>query len=166
MMNALFDLFNVKKDKRGEDPTKAYRCEELPFGAALAEQKKLLEEAFNFVQKLRKKTKARDPALLPFQSGLMLNCRALPVLYETLQEIFPEEEILICTTNFNQDALERFFGVIRAMGGTNTSPTALEFKYRLRKYLIMKNPEVMIRNSASNIEVEDDEAENLTGLVN
>lgn len=165
-MNALFDIFNVKEDKRIADPEGNFRLEELPFGAKLEEQKMFLDEAYSFVQTMRKRGKTKNPALLPFQKGLMLNCKALPVLHETLQEMFPAEEILIPTMYINQDALERFFGVIRAMGHTYTSPTALEFKYRMRKYLILKNPELLIKHSAySNVLPDDTEVINLTGLV-
>jgi hypothetical protein len=163
-MNSVFDIFNVKNDKRVENPGNHYLPEQLPYGAEKELQDQLLEEAFEFISTLRKRG-VKNPGQIPFQKGWLLNIRALQHLHETLQERFPEESFLICTINFNQDILERLFSVIRAMGGTHTSPSALEFKYRLRKYLIMKNPELLIRNSATNLEVAETDVFNLTGLV-
>lgn len=163
-MNALFDMFNVRVDKRIQHPDTQFLPEQLPFGAMQQEQKRLLDEAYDFVSQLRKRGVA-DPGPLPFQCGLMLNCRALPVLYDQLQELFPLENVEICTMNFNQDALERFFGVIRAMGGSHTSPNALSFKYRIRRYLTLKNPELLIKDSENNVQLEETEVVNLTGLV-
>jgi hypothetical protein len=163
-MNTLFDIFNVRLDKRLTSEQEL-PPEQLPYGAKLEEQSKILEEAYNFVSELRKRG-PKNPGLLPFQRGLMLNCRALPALFAELQEIFPSEEMLVCTMNINQDTLERFFGVIRAMGATHTSPNALQFKQRMRRYLLLQNPDMLIKNSSNNVEVEDVEAVNLTGLVN
>jgi len=164
MMNTIFDLFNVKIDKRVQSPGEQFLPEQLPYGAEKILQDKILNEAFEFISILRKRG-VKNPGMLPFQKGWLLNIRALQHLHQTLQEMYPAESILICTININQDPLERLFGVIRAMGGTHTSPSALEFKYRMRKYLIMKNPEILIRNSATNLEVDDMEIFNLTGLV-
>jgi hypothetical protein len=164
MFNCLFDLFNVKRDMRVENPAQKFLPEQLPYGAEKELQDKILEEAFSFISLLRKRG-VKNPGLLPFQKGWLLNIRALQHLHMTLQEMYPSEEMLICTINFNQDPLERLFSVIRAMGGTHTSPSALEFKYRLRKYLIMKNPELLIKKSATNLEEDDMEVFNLTGLV-
>lgn len=163
-MNKLFDIFNVRVDKRTESPNEPFPPEQLPFGAMLQEQKLVLDEAFTFVSEMRKRG-PKNPDTLPCQKGLLLNCRALPVLYEQLQELFPTREILICTMNFNQDCLERFFGVIRAMGAANISPNALQFKYRMRRYLLLKNPELLIKNSSNNVELEEIEAVNLAGMV-
>jgi hypothetical protein len=162
-MNSLFDLFNVRRDRR-LDGEQELLPEQLPFGAKLEEQTKFLDEAYKFIAEFRKRG-PKNPKLLPFQQGLMLNCRALPVLFDHLQELFPSEDILLCTININQDCLERFFGVIRAMGATNTSPNALQFKQRMRRYLLLKNPEMLIKHSSNNVEVEREEAVNLTGLV-
>lgn len=163
-MNSLFDIFNVKKDKRISTPEGNFLPEQLPYGAEKELQDNFLEEAFAFVSAMRKRG-VRNPALLPFQKGWLLNIRALQQLHQNLQRMYPVENILICTINLNQDPLERMFGVIRGMGGTHTAPSALEFKYRIRKYLIMRNPEVLIKSSATNLEVDDMNLINLTGLV-
>lgn len=62
---------------------------------------------------------------------------ALPLLFQDLQRKFQLSYVL--TYRLNQDALEHFFGVIRAKGGLHDHPDALEFKYRMRDYIIGKN---------------------------
>lgn len=44
----------------------------------------------------------------------------------------------ILTNRINQDVIENFFSHISYKGGCNDHPTALEFKYRLRSYLLGK----------------------------
>lgn len=43
------------------------------------------------------------------------------------------------TYRLNQDALENFFGCIRAKGGLYDHPYKLQFTYRMRQYILGKN---------------------------
>ncbi|VEN49816.1 unnamed protein product [Callosobruchus maculatus] len=56
--------------------------------------------------------------------------------------------------NSDLDPLEGLFSTIRAIGGLYDHPTALQFKYRLRNYLLGRNDEIMSR-SANVANVED-----------
>ena len=62
------------------------------------------------------------------------NRAALRQLFSYMSEKFKFKFIL--TYRLNQDVLENFFSAIRAKGGLHDHPTALEFKYRLRSYLL------------------------------
>jgi len=45
----------------------------------------------------------------------------------------------IFTSRLNQDCLESFFSWIRSSGLTYTTPTALDFCYRFKKYMLSKS---------------------------
>lgn len=49
--------------------------------------------------------------------------------------------------------LENFFGVIRSKGGLHDHPDQLEFKYRLRSYILGRNEGVI--SDAANVENDD-----------
>lgn len=59
----------------------------------------------------------------------------------------------LLTRRINQDVIENFFGVIRAKGGLHDHPTPLEFKYRLRSYILGKNEGSY--SEFSNVEADD-----------
>ena len=44
----------------------------------------------------------------------------------------------IMTTKLNQDCLDNFFACIRQMSGFSDHPDAINFKFRLKKYLLGK----------------------------
>lgn len=75
---------------------------------------------------------------------------SLKQLYEDLQRRFSIKYLL--TYRLNQDVLENFFGVIRAKGGLHDHPTPLEFKYRLRSYILGRNEGSY---SICNVEIDD-----------
>lgn len=62
---------------------------------------------------------------------------SLKLLFEDLVARFGIKYIL--TYRLNQDVLENFFSTIRAKGGLHDHPDALEFRYRLRSYIMGKN---------------------------
>jgi len=86
-----------------------------------------------------------------FQKGILLNCRSLPLLHSVLTDMFPEENINIETWYLSQDVLESLFSVLRAMGG-NTRPNALEVKYRLRRYMVQREPDFILNAATTNVE--------------
>ncbi|KAK9752427.1 hypothetical protein QE152_g4235 [Popillia japonica] len=74
--------------------------------------------------------------LMPFQKGIIMTNTAVQLLFRDLQTRFQFSYLL--TYPLNQDVLEHFFSVIRAKGGLHDHPDAIEFKYRLRDYLLGK----------------------------
>ncbi|KYB24658.1 Transposable element P transposase-like protein [Tribolium castaneum] len=76
-------------------------------------------------------------SLLPFQNGIIITNTSLPLLYEDLVARFDTKFIL--TYRLNQDVLENFFGAIRAKGGLHDHPDPIEFRYRLRSYILGRN---------------------------
>lgn len=62
---------------------------------------------------------------------------SLRLLFEDLKKRFSTKYIL--TYRLNQDVLEIFFGAIRSKGGLHDHPDTLEFKYRLRSYILGRN---------------------------
>lgn len=77
---------------------------------------------------------------------------ALKLLLPDLQRRFKGVEFIL-TRRLNQDVLENFFGVIRAKGGLHDHPNALEFKYRLRSYIMGRNEGAY--SDYTNVEVVD-----------
>lgn len=76
---------------------------------------------------------------------------SLRLLFEHLKARFSTKYLL--TYRLNQDVLENFFGVIRAKGGLHDHPDALEFKYRLRSYILGRNEGSL--SSFGNVEEDD-----------
>lgn len=80
----------------------------------------------------------------------------------SLKQLFDDQKTrydvkYILTYRLNQDVLENFFGAIRSKGGLHDHPNSLEFKYRLRSYILGKN-----KGSYSNADnVEQDETPDL-----
>ncbi|KAL1487972.1 hypothetical protein ABEB36_015353 [Hypothenemus hampei] len=132
IINDWFDVFNCQiphPDSRNR--VKAY-------GLALAEQNEILEKMNSIMQNMRK---IGGNAILPFQKGILVSIKSLKNLYSDLKEDF--ELTYLLTYQLNQDPLEGLFSVIRAIGGLHDHPSALQFKYRLRNYLIGRNDEIM-----------------------
>ena len=62
-------------------------------------------------------------------------------IFDLAQELFADEENKcerICTYYLLQDYLENFFSMICQHGGCNDNPTPVQFKYIMRKLIIMK----------------------------
>jgi len=79
-------------------------------------------------------------------------------LLTELMEAFGREKrpvSYLLTNRLNQDVIENLFGYIRAMAGSNDIPTPLEFRYRLRWYILGKHASHVITdhtNTAQNIQ--------------
>ena len=124
-VNDWFDVFNSKVasiDSR--DRMKAY-------GLAIEIQNNIIKNMSDIMINMRAPKKK---SLLPFQKGILISNNSLPQLFEYLKGKYKIEFIL--TYRLNQDILENFFSAIRSKGGLHDHPTALEFKYRLRSYLL------------------------------
>jgi hypothetical protein len=147
IMNQYIDIFNVKEDLREKEPERNHPAQKLPFGAALPEQKAILEKVLKMVLNMRvgKRTK-----MMPFQEAIALSCKSLLALYETLCEMFPAEKIEIPTYHLNQDVIEQLFALLRMLGGTKTNPSPVDVKHRLRQVLLGRNPEVLLIGKNTN----------------
>jgi len=86
--------------------------------------------------------------LLPFQKGILITNTSLKLLFDDLKSKHNIKYIL--TYRLNQDILENFFGALRAKGGLHDHPDPLEFKYRLRAYILGRNEGSL--SDAGNIE--------------
>lgn len=76
-------------------------------------------------------------SLIPFQKGILLTNKSLNELQQYVYIKYNVEYIL--TSRLNQDVVENFFSYIRGMGGQNDHPNPLDFKYRLKWYILGKN---------------------------
>lgn len=127
LVNDWFDLFNSKM------PYTDSRDRMKAFGLAKETQLDILNRMNDTTSNMRAPKKQQ---MLPFQKGILISNSSLPALFNYLQEKFDIKYILTCC--LNQDVIENFFSAIRAKGGLHDHPTALEFKYRLRSYLLGK----------------------------
>lgn len=111
-------------------------------------QNSILDTMTALMTELRVKGKTQH---LPFQTAIMISNKSLKCLYEDLQRRFRVEYIL--TYRLNQDVLENFFGVIRSKCGLHDHPDPLEFKYRLRSYILGRNEGAL--SAGGNVEEDD-----------
>jgi len=164
MMNKYFDMLNVKEDLRLKYPDIEIPPQKLPFGAALVEQTQLLKTIANFVSKMRVVGK-KDT--LPFQDGIVMSCHALPLLHLELEGLLPGQKIEIFTYNLNQDVLEQLFSLMRISSGPRTNPSPIDFKRRLRKVLLGRNPQILLQDKRLNVMIDktDDQHQILTFKV-
>lgn len=97
------------------------------------------------------------PNLLPFQQGILVNNKSIKELLSYLQKTYLKLKIeYILTYRINQDIVEIFFSYIRGIGAQNTRPSALQFKYRLRWYILGKHCRDLIFTNNNTQEDEDD----------
>lgn len=126
LFNDWFDLFN-SRSKFGGCPEKN------AFGIDLEKQYDILRNVSTLIEKIRV---GKHKSLVPFQKGILLSNRSLSELYQYLHTKYKIEYIL--TARLNQDVLENFFSYIRGMGGPNDHPHPLDFKHRLKWYILGK----------------------------
>ena len=100
-------------------------------------------------------------SLLPFQNGILVSTNALSLLYEELKNTYGISYLL--TYRLNQDVLELFFGIMRSMGGLHDHPTPLEFKYRIRNFLLSRNKSIV--SQSANVSQFDDPSEEVNIAV-
>lgn len=155
LVDKWFDVFNSKYKNNKTACSSAY-------GINLQEQNQVLFDMSRYMETIRVGT---HKGLLPFQKGILLNNRSLPELFSYLQEKYSSEEFHIqylLTNRLNQDGIENFFSYIRRMGAGHDKPCALQFRYRLKWYILGKHCADMFIESAN---TEDDNASVLTDAV-
>lgn len=131
-VDAWFDVFNSKVS-RGYGPGKE------PYGLNLKRQNEILNNMTNTMLTMKV---GNHKSLLPFQKGVILNNNSLQQCLPYLQQNFNTSTFKICfivTNRLTQDCLENLFSYIRSMGATNDQPSALNFRYRLKWYILKKH---------------------------
>ena len=122
----------------------------------------------NYIAKMRI---GKHGSLIPCQKGVLLSNNSLKNLKIYLQETYSTETMdlnYILTDRLNQDVIENVFGYLRAMGGQDVRPSALQFKYRLKWYILGKHSrDIFCKNG--NTRTDDDvtlvDASDLDGQV-
>lgn len=127
LFNDWFDLMNSRSKFMGNCPGRN------AYGTDIKTQTDLLSRMSEFIKSLRV---GKHKSIIQFQKGILLSNASLEQLYDYLKNKYDVEYII--TTRLNQDVLENFFSYIRGMGGPNDHPSPLDFKYRLRWYILGK----------------------------
>lgn len=142
LVNDWFDVFNVST------PVSDSRARNRAYGLALQDQNAILNKMSEVISQMKV---IGSRGQLPFQKGILISNYSLQMLLEDLQCRFSTQYLL--SRRLNQDVIENFFGVIRAKGGLHDHPSPLEFKYRLRSYILGRNEGVY--SEFSNVETDD-----------
>ena len=116
LVDQWFDLFNSSVVSDTKQSKNGY--------SSSAEQLLVLSEMITFMQS---SLISNNKKLLPFQKGVIINCKSLQSLYKCLSEMYGVKYIL--TKNLNQDVFEHFFGMIRQTGAGHCYPCS-DFKNR------------------------------------
>lgn len=154
-VNNWFDVMNSKKKYDSNDLKCAY-------GIHLDQQNEALDKMSNLMKNLRV---GSHKTMLPFQKGVILSINSLKQLLPYLKEKYRTERFPITyvfTNRINQDVLENFFSFIRGMGSAHSKPSALQFRYRLRWYVLGRHCADMLTDKKN---TEDDEDESLIDSV-
>lgn len=121
LINDWFDLMNsktVQEVKKGK----------MPLGQDLLVQIDLLKRTEKAIMELRV---GDAKYLYPFQRGFLTSINSIQGLFHDLSGSSLRVSYLL-THRVNQDIAENAFSVIRKFGGTNTNPTAVDAKRRLK----------------------------------
>lgn len=142
--NDWFDLFNSRVKFEGNNPSRN------AFGTNEKEQVKLLNDMTELILSLKV---GKHKNIIQFQKGILLNNKSILEMFSYLKEKYKIEYIL--TTRLNQDVLENFFAYIRGMGGPNDHPSPLDFKYRLRWYILGRNSAAIFTENRNTLESDE-----------
>ncbi|KAK9721166.1 hypothetical protein QE152_g21681 [Popillia japonica] len=138
MINDWFDVHNSTSKFCGNNPTKN------AFGIDLDNQEKILD---NISSTMEQMIVGKHKSLISFQKGIILSNRSLKELYKHCNKEYGVEYLL--TRRLNQDVLENFFSYIRGMGGSDDHPHPLDFRHRLRWYLLGKHATTVFTNNTN-----------------
>lgn len=103
----------------------------------LEQQNLIFHEMTSFMYTLKVGSKK---SLMLFQKGFIVSNYSLEQLLPYLIDKYSTANIeYIITNRLNQDLLENFFSFIRLnSSGANNQPSALDFKYRMKRYIFGK----------------------------
>lgn len=128
LFNKWFDVFNSMSKFGNHEGLHAY-------GIDLKKQNDILNKVTNMMKNMRV---GKRKSLLPFQKGILLSNASLMHLYEDITSKNANIKYIM-TNRLNQDVIENLFAYIRAMGANYDNPTPLQFRYRLRWYVLGKH---------------------------
>lgn len=128
LFNKWFDLFNSISKFGNHEGLNGY-------GTDLIKQNSIINEVTNIIKNTRVGARKK---LLPFQKGILLSNASLMRLYEDVTSNNADINYIM-TNHLNQDVIENLFAYIRAMGANYDNPTPLQFRYRLRWYVLGKH---------------------------
>ena len=134
-MDILFDLLNSRK-LQGDKPA---RCAITTNGNNIT----LLKELQTWIKKW-KFCDVQSQSKVASNWGLNVIINSI---LELCQELLLEGFPLVCTSRFNQDCLESFFGTIRSKGGWNDRPTVRQFRAAYQNALLLLSVETSKSNS-------------------
>nr|CAH7733081.1 unnamed protein product [Callosobruchus chinensis] len=141
LFNDWFDLMNSRSKFTANCPKRN------AYGIDLDIQLKLINEVSELVNTMRV---GEHKSLISFQKGILLTNKSIIELYSYLKETYNVEYVL--TSRLNQDVLENFFSYIRGVGGANDHPSPLEFKHRLRWYILGNNSAAVFTENRNTVE--------------
>ena len=147
--NEWFDLLNSKIKYGKTIAANAY-------GTDLEQQNEILDIMTLYMQNIRV---GSHKSLLPFQKDIILNNTSLQELLSYLQNRYDNDNFqikYILTYRLNQDVIENFFSYIRGMGAANDKPSALQFRHRLRWYILGRHSSDMFIEQCNNEEDADE----------
>lgn len=139
LVNDWFDIFNSKLPRI--DPRKRMSA----YGLELENQSQILRNMESTIQNMRVNSKKN---LMPFQKGILMSIKSLEMLFEDMRSKYNIKYLI--TNRLNQDILEGFFSIMRYNGGLHDHPSPLEFKYRLRNYILGRNEGIV--STAANVD--------------
>lgn len=141
LCNDWFDTFNAKCKFHKTETKCAY-------GIHLAKQNEVLNRMTEFISECRF---GNHKSMLNFQKGICISNASLQQLLPYLQEKYNTCNIsYILTYRLNQDLLEHFFSFVRSLGATYDHPNALDFRFRLKRYILGKHSNDLL-SSKSNV---------------
>jgi len=150
LFNDWFDIFNASSMYGKHDGKNAY-------GINLEKQDDILREMTELTNET---TIGKHKSLITFQKGIIVNNCSLQQFLPYIKEMYSNDYFnvqYIITRRLNQDVLENFFSFIRATGIAYDKPTALDFKYRLKRYILGKHSTNLFCNErACNVSAEPD----------
>jgi len=88
----------------------------------------------------------RRKSQLPFQKGIIISSKSLLQLFETLSH--KRNVKFIMTSHLNQDCVENLFSQIRALGGSNSHPTSVDFIHRLKKLIVGRASDLVVETAS------------------
>ena len=127
----------------------------------LEEQSAVIYEMIQQAQKM--KCGVKKSSNLPFQRGILISSQSLLALHKDLSENRGIEFLL--TSHLNQDCLENFFSRIRALGGTNTHPTTVQFIHRIKHLIVGKSSDLVVQTSVVQMEEDDSSLTESAGFI-
>jgi len=141
IFNNWFDIFNASSKFGKHEGKNAY-------GVNLHKQNNILCKINELMYKIKI---GRHKSLISFQKGIIITNNALQEFlpYIKMCSNFNFNVEYILTRRLNQDVLKNFFSFIRTNSGACDQPTALDFKFRLRKYILGKHSENLFCNIGS-----------------